>query len=157
MLVLSQLPMFVVGLLVALFVVISVMMMLIVLIQRPQGGGLSEAFGSASGSGHTAFGAKTGDALTFATIFVFVLFIGFAVGLNYIVKPPTAAVESVPEAAPAGTPAPGGETPPASPSTPAPAGTDQPSSQPASSPQSAEQPAEPAKPAEEPPAAPPKE
>lgn len=81
-------PQFVVGLLVVLFVVISVMMMLIVLIQRPQGGGLSEAFGASSGSNTTAFGAKTGDALTTATIIVFLLFIGFAIGLNYMVRPP---------------------------------------------------------------------
>lgn len=92
MLILAEIPAFVIGLLVALFVIISVMMMLIVLIQRPQGGGLSEAFGSASGSGHTAFGAKTGDALTYATITIFVVFIGFAIGLNYIVKPPVAAL-----------------------------------------------------------------
>ncbi len=90
MLMLAEVPIFVVGLLVALFVIVSVMMMLIVLIQRPQGGGLTEAFGSASGSGHTAFGAKTGDALTYATITIFVVFIGMAVGLNYIVKPPMA-------------------------------------------------------------------
>lgn len=81
-------PQYVVGLLVVLFVVISVMMMLIVLIQRPQGGGLSEAFGASSGSNTTAFGAKTGDALTTATIIIFLLFIGFAIGLNYMVRPP---------------------------------------------------------------------
>jgi preprotein translocase subunit SecG len=106
MLTLAEMPMFVVGLLVALFVIISVMMMLIVLIQRPQGGGLSEAFGSASGSGHTAFGAKTGDALTYATIVIFVAFIGFAVGLNYLVRPPVKAsvVPAVTPAAPMGAP-----------------------------------------------------
>ncbi len=82
------LPQFVVGLLVVLFVVVSVMMMLIVLIQRPQGGGLSEAFGSSSGSNTSAFGAKTGDALTTATIVIFLLFLGFAIGLNYMVRPP---------------------------------------------------------------------
>lgn len=77
-----------IGLLVAVFVIVSLMLVLIVLIQRPQGGGLSEAFGSSSGSGHTAFGARTGDALTYATIIVFVAFIGFSVGLNYLVRPP---------------------------------------------------------------------
>lgn len=81
---------YIVALLVVLFVVISALLMLVVLIQRPQGGGLSEAFGSASGSGHTAFGAKTGDALTTATIGIFVLFIGCAIGLNYAVRPPKA-------------------------------------------------------------------
>lgn len=138
MLMLAEIHPFVVGLLVALFVIVSVMMMLIVLIQRPQGGGLSEAFGSASGSGHTAFGAKTGDALTYATITIFVIFIGFAVGLNYIVKPPAAVVPAAttasapangtvpvttpdgtaPASAPASTP-PAGES-----STPAPATTE---------------------------------
>lgn len=78
----------VIGLLVALFVLVSFMLMLIILIQRPQGGGLSEAFGSNSGSGHTAFGAKTGDALTTATIGMFVIFIVGAVLLNYAVRPP---------------------------------------------------------------------
>lgn len=85
---LAAVPQFVVGLLVVLFVVVSVMMMLVVLIQRPQGGGLSEAFGASSGSNTTAFGAKTGDALTTATIVIFLLFIGFAIGLNYMVRPP---------------------------------------------------------------------
>lgn len=83
---------FIVGLLVVLFVVVSIMMMLVVLIQRPQGGGLSEAFGASSGSNTTAFGAKTGDALTTATIVIFLLFIGFAIGLNYMVRPPAQVV-----------------------------------------------------------------
>lgn len=81
-------PEWAIGLLVVLFVVVSIMMMLVVLIQRPQGGGLSEAFGASSGSNTTAFGAKTGDALTTATIIIFLMFIGFAIGLNYAVRPP---------------------------------------------------------------------
>jgi preprotein translocase subunit SecG len=91
---------YIVALLVVLFVVISALLMLVVLIQRPQGGGLSEAFGSASGSGHTAFGAKTGDALTTATIGIFVLFIGCAIGLNYAVRPPKAVTTPAEMAAP---------------------------------------------------------
>ncbi len=91
MLTLAELHPIVVFGLVALFVVVSAMLVLAVLIQRPQGGGLSEAFGSASGSGHTAFGAKTGDALTTATIGIFILFLLAAIGLNYVVKPPAAA------------------------------------------------------------------
>ena len=92
---LAQLPPYVVGLLIVLFIVISAMMMLVVLVQRPSGGGLSGAFGSAAdGAGQTAFGARTGDALTIATIVIFVLFLGTAVGLNYAVTktaaPPTA-------------------------------------------------------------------
>ena len=81
------------GMLVVLFVVISVMMMLVVLIQRPTGGGLSGAFGASSeGAGQTAFGAKTGDALTTATIVIFLLFLGCAVGLNFALHPPEEAI-----------------------------------------------------------------
>lgn len=75
------------------FVIVSVLMILIVLIQRPQGGGLSGAFGASSeGAGQTAFGAKTGDALTLATVTIFVLFLLFAIGLNFSLRP-TAAPE----------------------------------------------------------------
>jgi len=107
MAVLAQLHPIVTGMLVVLFVIISVMMMLVVLIQRPSGGGLSGAFGSASeGAGQTAFGAKTGDALTTATIVIFVLFLACAVGLNYALKPPTLGVDT-PEATPQQNGAPG--------------------------------------------------
>lgn len=149
--VLSQLPIFVVGLLVALFVVVSVMMMLIVLIQRPQGGGLSEAFGSASGSGHTAFGARTGDALTYATIVIFVVFLLFGVGLNYIVRPPRAlsplgAIGSptAPAVPVQGTPAPAST--PAAPAEPPPQSSDTPSTPPAESPTQTTPPEQPAEP-----------
>ena len=49
----------VVGILAVLFLFICVLMVLTVLIQKPQGGGLSAAFGASSGSGQTAFGTKT--------------------------------------------------------------------------------------------------
>ncbi|MBN8644360.1 MAG: preprotein translocase subunit SecG, partial [Planctomycetes bacterium] len=68
-----ELSQWIVGLMVVLFLFISVCMVLIVLIQRPQGGGLSGAFGGggAEGAGQTAFGAKTGDVLTTVTIGIF--------------------------------------------------------------------------------------
>lgn len=95
-----------IALLIVLFLIISVLMVLVVLIQRPQGGGLSGAFGASSdGAGQTAFGAKTGDALTTATILIFVLFLLTAVGLNLLIKPPAA---SAPAVGPAGTTAPEG-------------------------------------------------
>jgi preprotein translocase subunit SecG len=108
------------GMLVVLFVVISIMMMLVVLIQRPSGGGLSGAFGASSESaGQTAFGAKTGDALTTATIVIFVLFLACAVGLNYALQPPTEAL--APEAVPDPTaPGAGGDPLPVTTPTPAP-------------------------------------
>lgn len=78
-----------IGLLIVLFLFISVLMVLVVLIQRPQGGGLSGAFGASSeGAGQTAFGAKVGDALTTATILIFVLFLGAAIALNLLIGPP---------------------------------------------------------------------
>lgn len=108
MLVVAQIPGWVVGLLIALFLLVSILMILVVLIQRPAGGGLSGAFGSGAGSGQTAFGAKTGDALTIATVTVFFIYLLFAVGLNYAAKPPGAApdpeLELVPPVAPTGGP-----------------------------------------------------
>ena len=69
------------------FLIVCLLMILIVLIQRPQGGGLGGAFGSSAGSGQTAFGAKTGDALTMATIGIFVVFVLGAIGLNFVARP----------------------------------------------------------------------
>ena len=69
------------------FLFVCLLLCLIVLIQRPQGGGLSAAFGAGGGSGPTAFGAKTGDALTLATVGIFVFFLVGAVGLNFAIRP----------------------------------------------------------------------
>lgn len=98
-------PTWAVALLVVGFLFVSVVMILIVLIQRPQGGGLSGAFGAGGGSaGQTAFGARTGDALTIATITIFILYLLVAVFLNYAIVPPsvenpsiTTAAETIPE------------------------------------------------------------
>lgn len=87
---LSQIPAVVVSLLTVFFLVVCLSMILIVLIQRPQGGGLSGAFGAGGGSGQTAFGTKTGDVLTLVTIGIFILFLGTAIGLNFAVRPPSA-------------------------------------------------------------------
>lgn len=78
------------NLMIGVFLVISIVMILTVLIQRPQGGGLSGAFGAGSsggGAGQTAFGTKTGDVLTWATITVFILFVLFAIILNFATRP----------------------------------------------------------------------
>ena len=47
---------------------ISVLLMLIVLIQRGKGGGLAGAFGGAGGS--SAFGSRAGDAFTKVTLWM---------------------------------------------------------------------------------------
>ncbi|MFG0260036.1 MAG: preprotein translocase subunit SecG [Phycisphaerales bacterium JB041] len=89
----------VVGALTVLFLFCSVLLILTVLIQRPQGGGLSGAFGGGGGAGgETAFGARTGDALTMATIGFFVLWLVIAVGLVLYMTPRT-----TPPAGPAAT------------------------------------------------------
>lgn len=64
-----------------LFIVVSVALVLIVLVQRPQGGGLTGAFGGGGGT-DTAFGGRTGDALTVATITAFTIYLLIAIGLN---------------------------------------------------------------------------
>lgn len=86
---LAAVPAILQGILLVVFLIISVLMILIVLVQKPQGGGLSGAFGAASdsGAGQTAFGARTGDALTTVTVLVFLLFLISAVTLNLLQKP----------------------------------------------------------------------
>lgn len=68
-----------------LFIFVSVALVLIILVQRPQGGGLAGAFGGAGGGGtETAFGGRTGDVLTVATVGAFVIYLGLAIGLNIL-------------------------------------------------------------------------
>jgi preprotein translocase subunit SecG len=130
---LAQWPFWVVNLLIVFFLAISVVMLLTILIQKPQGGGLSAAFGSGASSGQTAFGAKTGDALTIFTIIIFALYVVFAIVLNWGTKIDKGDDANPAIVDPSGT-APTGGTPT---ETPAPAGT------PAATP-SAETPAVPA-------------
>jgi preprotein translocase subunit SecG len=79
----------VVSLLAMLFALTCLFMMLVILIQKPKGGGLSGAFGGAGGSAQAAFGAKTGDLLTTITIGCFVVFLGLAIGLTYAIRADT--------------------------------------------------------------------
>jgi preprotein translocase subunit SecG len=73
--------------LVVVFLLVCIAMILLILIQRPQGGGLSGAFGAGGGAGQTAFGTKTGDVLTIVTIAIFVLFLLTAIVLNFAARP----------------------------------------------------------------------
>lgn len=86
------------------FLFVCVMLVMAVMIQKPQGGGLSGAFGASSGSGQTAFGTKTGDALTVLTIGLFVVWLLVAMILNWVTAPGKAA--TVAPAAPSPAPAP---------------------------------------------------
>lgn len=69
------------------FALVCLLMMLIILIQKPRGGGLSGAFGGAGGGSQAAFGAKTGDVLTFATIIFFICYMALAMGLTWATGP----------------------------------------------------------------------
>ncbi|MCC6906539.1 MAG: preprotein translocase subunit SecG [Phycisphaerales bacterium] len=68
-----------------LFIIVAVALILVILVQRPQGGGLAGAFGGVGGaSSQSAFGAKTGDMLTFATVAMFVLFLLTSMGMVWL-------------------------------------------------------------------------
>lgn len=120
---------------VLLFLIVCFILVLTVMIQKPQGGGLSAAFGASSGSGQTAFGTKTGDALTVATILVFVVWLMLAVALNIMSKPSDAGVVTTTPAAaapgPANTPSDPGSKPAVNPAAP---GENPPANPPANSP-----------------------
>ena len=80
------------------FIIVAAALVLIVLVQRPQGGGLSGAFGGAGGGSDTVFGGRTGDALTLATVVAFVLFLGLSIALNLIEVTPTGTGATTPAA-----------------------------------------------------------
>lgn len=84
-----------------LFIAVSAAMMLIILVQRPQGGGLAGAFGGAGGGTDSVFGGRVGDALTWATIVTFGIYLVLAVGLN--LAPTTPAPSTIEQAGEAAT------------------------------------------------------
>ncbi len=96
------------------FLLICLFLILLVLIQKGRGGGLSSAFGGQGGN--TAFGSKTGDVLTWVTSIVFGLFLLLAVALNLlgdqVNKAKTGAAPAAPGAvSPAGQPVPAEQAP----------------------------------------------
>lgn len=70
------------------FTAICLIMMLVVLIQKPKGGGLSGAFGGGAGGGsESAFiGGRVGDVLTWTTVVCFILFLLLAMGMTWGIK-----------------------------------------------------------------------
>ena len=114
---------FIMNIIAAIFVIGSVVLILVKLIQKGKGGGLSGAFAGGMASG--ILGSKTGDVLTWITISVASLFIIVALVLDRWWRPMASGPESQ-------TPAPitstdtgrGQGRPPANP--PAPVSTDQP-------------------------------
>jgi preprotein translocase subunit SecG len=85
------------------FALVAGTMILVVLIQKPRGGGLSGAFGGAGGPQQTAFGAKVGDVLTWVTVGAFVMFLGLAMSMKWVLawEADAKAAENEKQAAPA--------------------------------------------------------
>jgi len=77
----------------AIFIFVCFFLTLLILIQKGRGGGLSGAFGG-GGGGNTAFGAKTGDVLTWTTSIVFGIFLLLAVVLNLIANHQQAQIDN---------------------------------------------------------------
>jgi preprotein translocase subunit SecG len=80
------------NILAAIFVIGSVVLILVVLIQKGKGGGLSGAFAGGMASG--ILGSKTGDVLTWVTISVASLFIVVALVLDRWWRPSASGPES---------------------------------------------------------------
>jgi len=76
---------FILAITLVLFVVVSLALVLIVLIQKGRGGGLSSAFGGGMASG--LLGSKTGDFLTWVTIVMVVVFLSLAVVMAKYYRP----------------------------------------------------------------------
>ena len=87
-----------------LFVLCAVVLILIILVQKGKGGGLSGALGGGMASG--ILGSKTGDFLTWLTVGVAVVFLLLAVIMAKFYKP------SVRDIGTTGLPAPAGQTRP---------------------------------------------
>jgi preprotein translocase subunit SecG len=84
------LPVLAVGILMkmaaVLFVLVSVVLILVILVQKGRGGGLSGAFGGGAGGG--LMGTKTGDFLTWVTIILVGVFLLLAILLAKFYRPP---------------------------------------------------------------------
>ena len=85
-----------------LFVLCCLALILIILIQKGRGGGLSAAFGGAGSGG--VLGSKTGDFLTWVTIVLVGVFLSLAVLLAKYYKPPLPGVTPPGVTAPAPSP-----------------------------------------------------
>lgn len=68
-----------------LFVLVSLVLILVILLQKGRGGGLTAAFGGGMGGG--LLGSKTGDFLTWVTIILVGIFLTLAVLMGKYYRP----------------------------------------------------------------------
>ncbi len=73
------------GFIAVLWVLVSIVLILVILVQKGRGGGLSAAFGGGMGGG--LLGSKTGDFLTWVTIVLVAVFLTLAVLMARFYKP----------------------------------------------------------------------
>ena len=94
---------FVMKIVVSIWALLSILLILIVLIQKGKGGGLSAAFG---GIGNSLLGSKTGDFLTWVTICICCVWLLLSVVAVKWFKPETSEyLQNQPMRAPANVPA----------------------------------------------------
>lgn len=74
------------------FVMVAVLLIGLILLQKNRGSGLSGAFGGVGG--HSAFGTKTGDFLTWVTVGLVVVFLSLAIAGNFLFEPKSLADEA---------------------------------------------------------------
>jgi len=109
---LAQMSFFPQGLLALILIFICGFLMLVILLQRGRGGGLTGAFGGAGGM--SAFGAKTGDVFTWVTVVVATIFVLLSIVANFAFdESGTPTPAGVAEVKPTDVPT-DGETPPIS-------------------------------------------
>ena len=84
------------GMIAVTFILVMVSLLLIglVLLQKNRGSGLSGAFGGVGG--HTAFGTKTGDFLTWVTVGLAFVFLLMSVVANFVFDRQTVTAENAP-------------------------------------------------------------
>jgi preprotein translocase subunit SecG len=94
---------FIMTIVAVLFVICSIVLILVILIQKGKGGGLSAALGGGMASG--ILGSKTGDFLTWLTIVLVGIFLGLAVVLVKFYRPSVSTYDTgtvAPQKQPAG-------------------------------------------------------
>ncbi len=86
------------GLLAIAIIFVSILLIGLVLLQKNKGAGLSGAFGGVGG--HSAFGTKTGDVMTWLTVGLTALFLLLNIGGTYVFEPESRQKPAVIEADP---------------------------------------------------------